>query len=449
MNPYSVDFWKPMTDSLYRNDDLEKKSALNQMVHRTMDRSGRDRFVASGTENGINLSPSTIKDALLKKEGSDPSAAKAFRGMQAESIMNGAKPGWSQSDSQKFYEEKGRHPGANDYSPGDQEINKRYRGLQLTDALMGPDTETRYYASSSPTAGMGANTVAEEYDPREVAYEQFAENSPEKRSILQKDLTGSYVNAETLMNGLNNQYMGAGRVFVPLQERGMANMQEYLTHRTKRGEDFLDKLVNGASEFRDDMDDSIYRTLGYDIPHSETSQKVQNRMLKKQYQDLASKPVDEGDGFDGNGGSDIRQADLDYLDYPDLDGLTYRDARKHTTGEYPGMLEEIAGEGLPMLMDATTLLGPLAVGKYAGLGAGLSALLSDLMYEELPMNLGLTGAATMLAPRENKTMEQLDQEVKAINQQHQDFTTKAAPEIKKRLQNFLHPAEAKQISGIR
>ena len=61
MNPYSVDFWKPMTDSLYRNDDLEKKSALNQMVHRTMDRSGRDRFVASGTENAINLSPSAIK----------------------------------------------------------------------------------------------------------------------------------------------------------------------------------------------------------------------------------------------------------------------------------------------------------------------------------------------------------------------------------------------------
>jgi hypothetical protein len=77
MNPYSVDFWKPMTDSLYRNDDLEKKSALNQMVHRTMDRSGRDR-------DQRNMASSAIKDALLKKEGSDPNVAKVFRAGRPE-----------------------------------------------------------------------------------------------------------------------------------------------------------------------------------------------------------------------------------------------------------------------------------------------------------------------------------------------------------------------------
>lgn len=443
MNPYSVDFWKPMTDSLYRNDDLEKKSALNQMVHRTMDRSGRDRFVASGTENGIDLSPSTIKDALLKKEGSDPSTAKAFRGMQAESIMKGSKPGWSQSDSQKFYEEKGRHPGANDYSPGDQEINKRYRGLQLTDALMGPETVTTHFVNASPTTGQTA-THEVEVNPREVAYEQFAENSPEKRSILQKDLTGSYVNPETLMNGVNNQYMGAGRVFVPSGERGLANVQEYFTHRNKKGEDILDKLANGVREWTDDMDDSIYRTLGYDTPHSETSQRIQNRMLNKQYQDLASKPVDEGYGFEGE-----RQADLDYLDYDKLDGLDYPGAMYRTTNRRPGKLETAIGEAIPMFADATTLLGPLAVGKYAGVSAGVAALLSDLVTEELPMNLGMGGLAALMSPKDERTIEDLDQETEVINQQHQDFTTKAAPEIKKRLNNFFHPNEAKQISGIR
>lgn len=443
MNPYSVDFWKPMTDRLYRNPELEKKSALNQMVHRTMDRTGRDQFIDQNDPNS-GMAPSAIKDALLKKEGSDPSVAKVFRDVQARDIMKGSKPGWSQSDSQKFYEEKGRYPGANDYSPGDQEINKRYRGLQLTDALMGPDTQTRYYASSSPTAGMGANMVAEEYDPREVAYEQYAENSPEKRSILQKDLTGSYVNPETLMNGVNNQYMGAGRVFVPTGERGMANVQEYFTHRNEKGEDILDKLANGVREWTDDMDDSIYRTLGYDIPHSETSQRIQNRMLNKQWQDLASKPVDEGYGFDGE-----RQDDLDYLDYDKLDGLGYADAMYRTTGRMPSKLEEAVGESIPMFADALTLAGPALGGLKYGPKFAAAATLSDLLLEEAPMNFGLGGLATFMAPREERTMEDLDQETAAINQQHQDFTTKAAPEIKKRLQNFHYPSEAKQISSIR
>lgn len=444
MNPYSVDFWKPMTDSLYRNDDLEKKSGLNQMVHRTMDRSGRDKFINSYKERGIDLSPSSIKDSLLKKDGSPTDVSEAFRGMQAQDLMKGAKPGWSDTDSQKFHADEGRYPGPNDYSPGDQEINKRYRGLQLTDALMGPDTETRYYASSSPTAGMGANTVAEEYDPREVAYEQFAENSPEKRSILQKDLTGSYVNAGTMMNGMDNQYMGAGRVFVPTGERGMANTQEYFTHRNKKGEDMLDKLANGVREWTDDMDDSIYRTLGYDIPHSETSQRLQNRMVNKQYQDLASKPVDEGYGIDGE-----RQADLDYLNYDKLDGLDYSGAMYRTTGRRPGKLETAIGEAIPMFADATTLLGPLAVGKYAGVSAGLAALFSDLVTEELPMNLGMGGLATLMSPKDERTMEQLDEETAVINQQHQDFTTKGGPEIKKRLDKFLNPELSKQTSGIR
>ena len=436
MNPYSVDFWKPMTDSLYRNPELEKKSALNQMVHRTMDRSGRDRFVASGTENGINLSPSTIKDALLKKEGSDPSVAKAFRGMQAESVMKGAKPGWSQSDSQKFYEEKGRYPGANDYSPGDQEINKRYRGLQLTDALMGPNLKS----AMTSTAG---GAIPTSYDPRDKAFEDF-QNNPETRQLLEQNEDGTYVSAENMMNMMNNQYMGAGRVFVPSGERGMANVQEYFTHRNKKGEDILDKLANGVREWTDDMDDSIYRTLGYDTPHSETSQRIQNRMLNKQYQDLASKPVDEGYGFEGE-----RQADLDYLDYDKLDGLDYSGAMYRTTGRRPGKLETAIGEAIPMFADATTLLGPLAVGKYAGASAGLAALLSDLATEELPMNLGMGGLAALMSPKDERTMEELDEETAAINQQHQDFTTKAAPEIKKRLNNFFHPNEAKQISGIR
>ena len=61
MNPYSVDFWKPMTDRLYRNDDLEKKSALNQMVHRTMDRTGRGEF----TDGNSGIAPSAIKLSLI------------------------------------------------------------------------------------------------------------------------------------------------------------------------------------------------------------------------------------------------------------------------------------------------------------------------------------------------------------------------------------------------
>jgi hypothetical protein len=430
MNPYSVDFWKPMTDSLYRNDDLEKKSALNQMVHRTMDRTGRDR----------NMASSDIKDSLLKKEGSDPNVAKVFRDVQSRDIMKGAKPGWSQSDSQKFHEETGRYPGANDYSPGDQEINKRHRGLQLTDALMGPELKSKMI-------GTAGGSVQGTYDPRDKAFEDF-QNNPETRQLLEQNADGTYVSAENMMNLVNNQYMGAGRVFVPTGERGMANVQEYFTHRNKEGEDILDKLANGVRDWTDDMDDSMYRTLGYDIPHSETSQRIQNRMLNKQWQDLASKPVDEGDGFDGNGGSDIRQNDLNYLDYDKLDGLDYSGAMYRTTGRRPSKLETAIGESIPMFADAMTLAGPAVGGLKYGAKFATAAALSDLLLEEAPMNFGLGGVATFLSPADERTKEELNEETAAINQQHQDFTTKGAPEIKKRLQNFLRPIEAKQVSGV-
>ena len=443
MNPYSVDFWKPMTDSLYRNDDLEKKSGLNQMVHRTMDRSGRDKFINAYEENGIDLSPSSIKDSLLKKDGSPTDVSEAFRGMQAQDLMKGAKPGWSDTDSQKFHADEGRYPGPNDYSPGDQEINKRKRGLQLTDALMGPETVTTQFVNASPTTGQAA-THDVEINPREVAYEQFSENSPEKRSIFKKDLTGNVLNAETMMNGMDNQYMGAGRVFVPTGERGMANTQEYFTHRNKKGEDMLDKLANGVREWTDDMDDSIYRTLGYDIPHSETSQRLQNRMVNKQYQDLASKPVDEGYGFDGE-----RQDDLDYLNYDKLDGLDYSGAMYRTTGRRPSKLETAIGESIPMFADALTLAGPVLGGLKYGPKFAAATALSDLLLEESPMNFGLGGLATFMSPNDERTMGELDEETAAINQQHQDFTTKGAPEIKKRLNKFLNPELSKQTSSIR
>jgi hypothetical protein len=229
----------------------------------------------------------------------------------------------------------------------------------------------------------------------------------------------------------------------------MANVQEYFTHRNKKGEDFLDKIVNGTSEFRDDMDDSIYRLFGYDIPHSETSQRIQNRMLNKQWQDLASKPVDEGDGFDGNGGSDIRRNDLGYLNYDNLDGLDYPGAMYRTTGRRPGKLETAIGEAIPMFADPLTLVGPALGGLKYGAKFAAAATLTDLLLEEAPINLGLGGLAALMSPADERTMEELDEETAEINQQHQDFTTKGAPEIKKRLNNFLHPVMSKQVSGIR
>jgi hypothetical protein len=102
-----------------------------------------------------------------------------------------------------------------------------------------------------------------------------------------------------------------------------------------------------------------------------------------------------------------------------------------------------------MFADPLTLVGPALGGLKYGAKFAAAATLTDLLLEEAPINLGLGGLAALMSPADERTMEELDEETAEINQQHQDFTTKGAPEIKKRLNNFLHPVMSKQVSGIR
>ena len=111
-----------VAEYLTKDPQLDKKVALNSMVHRTLDRTGRIP--------GMTPMASDIKAGLLGDEDKRQKA-ELFAQMQSEpyTMNKGVARGWSQKDMAKYQKDhEGRMPGPNDYSPGDQEHNKRIRG---------------------------------------------------------------------------------------------------------------------------------------------------------------------------------------------------------------------------------------------------------------------------------------------------------------------------------
>ena len=131
-----------------KNPELDRKVAFNQMVHRGYDRirNNLNSITPDGYETMINRgnmpSVSDVKESLLG--GENKQDGRIFADWQKETLEDGIGRGWSPEDIEKFRQENdGRAPGPNDYAPGDVEYNKRVRGNELAEALLGPAVKSK------------------------------------------------------------------------------------------------------------------------------------------------------------------------------------------------------------------------------------------------------------------------------------------------------------------
>ena len=405
-----------VAEYLTKDPQLDKKVALNSMVHRTLDRTGRIP--------GMTPMASDIKAGLLGDEDNRQNA-EVFAQMQASpQVLNeGVARGWSPDDMAKYQEDhEGRMPGPNDYSPGDKEYNKRIGGIELTNALLGP-------AEKSKAIGTSGGTVQSTYDPRDQAYDDYL-NNPESRELLTQGEDGSYLNGENLNNIMDNQYMGAGRVLVPSGERGFQNVARYYTHRDDKSNK-LQSLAKGTGEF---LYDSGAALLGAE--QSDNGKAIANTLLAKQMSDRASPIVGDHDNLDD------RRADAEEMAgmKENLDHVDYTEAYKHRTGENPHWAEAAAMNALPGFADWMGLITPAAVlqaGARSGIKPALKAAakagLMEAATEDAPIMGGISIPQALLTNENTSTPEEIATKIQGKRDLHQDMTNGTGQKIKQRL----------------
>ena len=411
--------------------ELDKKVALNSMVHRTLDRTGR--WV------GKTPMASDIKAGLLGDEDKRQKA-ELFAQMQSEpyTMNKGVARGWSQKDMAKYQEDhEGRMPGPNDYSPGDQEYNKRIGGIELTNALLGP-------AEKSKAIGTSGGAVQGTYDPRDQAYDDYL-NNPESRELLTQSEDGSYLNGQSLNNIMDNQYMGAGRVLVPSGERGFQNVARYYTHRDDKSNK-LQSLAKGTGEF---LYDSGAALIGAE--QSDNGKAIANTLLAKQMSDRASPIVGDHDNLDD------RRADAEEMAgmKENLDHVDYAEAYKHRTGENPHWAEAAAMNALPGFADWMGLITPAAVlqaGAKAGIKPALKAAgkaaMMEAATEDAPIMGGISIPQTLLMGENTSTPEEIATKIQGKRDLHQDMTNGTGQKIKQRLNSAKKKNAVSQIRFV-
>lgn len=417
--------FQPIMDWAYSNPELDKKVALNQLVHRTLDRGLNRRII-----NAEKKTPaSEIKSALMTPAGDrspeQDNTLKRFQLLQKGTAKDGLKRGWTPEEREKYFDKYGSYPGANDYSPGDQEYNKRIRGIALTEALMGP-------AQKSKMIGTAQGAVQGTYNPRDKAYDDYI-NNPKTRPLLTQNEDGTYSNAENIDTVMDNYHMGAGRVLKPLGQRGYENMHRYYNSRGEEDESTAEAFLKGTGELLLDSGKAIGRWAGFDIPRSERDQAVQNALAAQWLSDSGTQMFDEQDMElleDGTTRQELAEA------YESLGEQTapmsVPDSFKLATGRMPNGFERLYNETLPMLADYSTAVAPLAAATFGQKGfvnalkAGAAMGLRDMLLEEIPTNVPLTGASILATGQQEKGMDELREIAKQKQQTHQQL---ADPEL--------------------
>ena len=416
---------------LTKDPELDKKVALNSMVHRTLDRSGR------------SLTPmaSDIKAGLLGDEDKRQ-AAEVFAQIQAHPSVMGhdLKRGWSPVDIENYRQKNdGRSPGPNVYAPGDVEYQKRLRGKELTEALLGPKTVTSHMTNASPTAGMGASHAVQ-VDPRDTAYERFQED-PTERSALQKGPDGTYANGETMNNLMDNQYNPIGSFLVGTGRAGEQSVANYFTHRD-------DGSGKGMS-FLKGMGEMLYDTGAEFVgaEQSENGKKIENIQRAAEMSEMASPLVgnhlnDEERNAEAAEMSGMKDK-LDYLNH----AVSYKNAH----GKNPHWLESAAMNTIPMLADWMGVIAPLTAVSKTGLKgvpkAALKASLIEAGSEDLPMMAPIAVGGQAMQDPLDMNQEEVKKVVADRNQAHKDFSNGTGQKIKERMKNFNGGREKHTLFG--
>lgn len=404
-----------------KDDKLDRKVAVNQMVSRAYDRIPQEMLdlEAKRDKQGIGLIPDNradIKKAFAGEEGYEK-YGQQFLNMQKGYLNDGIKRGWTPSEIDEYKAtHDGQAPSPNMYSPGDEEYYRRVKGINLTNALLGDrDKET---------------FIGTDYDPADAAADGYMAHD-EYRDLLETDDAGGYLKWENLRNLMDNQYMGGGRVFVPSGERGFQNVARYFTHRDD-GTGKLESLVNGTGEWLYDLGASL---IGAE--QSDTGKEIQNTLLAKQMSDRASPIVAETDDLEA------RAADAnEMLGLKDnLDHIDYAMAYKNRTGENPHWTEEAVMNALPGFADWLGLLGPATAAGRSLAGGGLKSALKsgakvaalEASTEDAPIMLGLSVPQTLMSDPNNMTNEQIAEEIIRKQGLHEDFTNQTGQMIQDRL----------------
>ena len=404
-----------------KDDELDRKVAVNQMVSRAYDRIPQEMLdlEAKRDKQGIGLIPDNrgdIKKAFADEEGYEK-YGQQFLNMQKGYLNDGIKRGWTPSELQEYKDtHDGQAPSANMYSPGDEEYHRRVKGINLTNALLGDrDKET---------------FIGTDYDPADAAADDYMAHD-EYRDLLETDDAGGYLKWENLRNLMDNQYMGGGRVFVPSGERGFQNVARYFTHRDD-GTGKLESFIDGTGEWLYDLGASL---IGAE--QSDTGKEIQNTLLAKKMSDRASPIVAETDDLEA------RAADAnDMLGMKDnLDHIDYAMAYKNRTGENPHWTEEAVMNALPGFADWLGLLGPATAAGRSLAGGGLKSALKsgakvaalEASTEDAPIMLGLSVPQTLMSDPNNMTNEQIAEEIIRKQGLHEDFTNRKGQMVQDRL----------------
>lgn len=404
-----------------KDDELDRKVAVNQMVNRAYDRIPQEMLdlEAQRDKQGIGLIPDNrgdIKKAFAGEEGYEK-YGQQFLNMQKGYLNDGIKRGWTPSEIDEYKaSHDGQAPSPNMYSPGDEEYHRRAKAISLTNALLGDrDKET---------------FIGTDYDPADAAADDYMAHD-EYRDLLEMDDSGGYLKWENLRNLMDNQYMGGGRVFVPSGERGFQNVARYFTHRDD-GTGKLESFVDGTGEWLYDLGASL---IGAE--QSDTGKEIQNTLLAKKMSDRASPIVAETDDLEA------RAADAnDMLGMKDnLDHIDYAMAYKNRTGENPHWAEEAVMNALPGFADWMGLLGPAtavtrgvgAGSLKAGLKAGAKVAALEASTEDAPIMLGLSVPQTLMSDPNNMTNEQIAEEIIRKQGLHEEFTNRKGQMVQERL----------------
>lgn len=415
-----------------KNPELDRKVALNQMVHRGFDRirnktegMGEGAY-AAGLERGLVPSVSDVKASLLG--GEDKTAGERFVNWQEETLNDNVARGWSPEDIEKYRQENdGRAPGPNEYSPGDVEYQKRLRGNELAKALLGPKTITSHFVNASPTAGMGMSHDIQ-VDPRDTAFERFQED-PVEQSALVKGPDGSYVNGETFNNLMDNQYNPLGSFLVATGRAGEQSVANYMTHRddgSGKGMSFL----KGLGEM---LYDTGAELVGAE--QSENGKKIENIQRAAEMSERASPLVGSHDNLEDRNAEAAELSGMkDKLDY-----VNHAVSYKNAHGKNPHWLESAAMNTIPMFADWMGAVAPMtAVSKSGWKGvpkAALKASLVEAASEDLPMMAPVAVGSQAMQDPLSMNQKQVKQVIDDRNQAHKDFSNGIGKKIKDRMDN--------------
>ena len=421
-----------------KNPELDRKVAFNQMVHRGYDRirNNLNSITPNGYETMINRgnmpSVSDVKKSLLG--GENKQDGRIFADWQKETLNDNVARGWSPEDIEKYRQENdGRAPGPNEYSPGDVEYQKRLRGNELAEALLGPKTITSHFVNASPTTGMGTSHDIQ-VDPRDVAFERFQED-PEVRSAFVKGPDGSYVNGETMNNVMDNQYNPVGSFLVATGRAGEQSVANYMTHRddgSGKGMSFL----KGLGEMLYDTAAESPQWFGFKgFEQSENGKKIENMQRAAEMSERASPLVGSHDSLEArNADAENMMKQKEKTEY-----LNHAISYKNAHGKNPHWLESAAMNTIPMFADLAGAVAPLtAVSKAGWRGvpkAMAKAAAKEAVLEDLPPMTAMGVGSQALEDPLEMNQEQVKQVIDDRKKTHQEFSKKTGKTIKERLDN--------------